>query len=150
MNMWHMRIDINIMCRMYVSHSGTVQWGHTYDMGSFSRHCHCHCHGHGQGHVVFILATYPEGKWTINPNPFSPSIIAQTWQRALVSKAPSPPTDSKILFHPAPPQTVLKILSYACDESSSTARRTSSKLGSVPSKFGHHGHKIGSLLSVPF
>jgi hypothetical protein len=29
-------------------------------------------HGHGPGHGVFILATYPEGKWITNPNPLSP------------------------------------------------------------------------------
>ena len=30
------------------------------------------------GHGIFILATHPEGKWTTNPNPRSPSIPAQT------------------------------------------------------------------------
>ncbi len=40
-------------------------------------------HGHGHGHVLFILATYHEGKWTTHPNPLSP-IPAQAQQRALV------------------------------------------------------------------
>jgi hypothetical protein len=26
-------------------------------------------HGHGHGHGIFILATYPEGTWSTNPNP---------------------------------------------------------------------------------
>jgi hypothetical protein len=43
-------------------------------------------HGHGHGHGIFILTTHPEGIWTTNPNPRSPSIPAQTQQRVLVSK----------------------------------------------------------------
>jgi hypothetical protein len=31
-----------------------------------------HGHGHGHGHGVFILATYPKGKWRTNPNPLYP------------------------------------------------------------------------------
>ncbi len=40
---------------------------------------------HGHGHGIFILATYPEETWYEQPipNPLSPSIPAQTQQRAL-------------------------------------------------------------------
>ncbi len=41
----------------------------------------CHRMLHGHGHGIFILATYPEGTWSTNPNPLSPSIPAQTQQR---------------------------------------------------------------------
>jgi hypothetical protein len=30
-----------------------------------------HSHGHGHGHGLFILATYPKGIWTTNPNPLA-------------------------------------------------------------------------------
>jgi hypothetical protein len=48
-------------------------------------HGHVRGHGHGHGHWVFILAMYPKGKSTTNPN-----------------KLPKIPT----LFHPDPTRTL--------------------------------------------
>ncbi len=59
--------------------------------------------GTGHGHGLFILATYHKGKWTTHPNPLSPSIPAQTQQRALVSEARSPSNGSQNLLSPSIP-----------------------------------------------
>ncbi len=64
------------------------------------------------GHGIFILATHPEDLQDMNNQSqpsftVAPSIPVQTQQRALVSKARSPPTDSKTPFDPAPLQTQL-------------------------------------------
>jgi hypothetical protein len=62
-----------------------TQWTHRY------------VHGHGHGHGIFILATHPEGTWTTNPNPLSPSIPAQTQQRHWYRRPGAP------LLAPKPP-----------------------------------------------
>ncbi len=55
-----------------------------------------HSWTNGHSHRICILATHPEGIWTTNPNPLSPSSPAQNRTRALVSKARSPLTDSGV------------------------------------------------------
>jgi hypothetical protein len=75
-----------------------------------------HSRGHGHGHGLSISAMYHKGKWTTYPNPLSPSIPAQTQQRALVSEAWTPSNALKTSFHPATPQTLfdfrLSVTSY--------------------------------------
>ncbi len=49
------------ICRHCIPHCQSVclQFSILYNV----TRSHCHCHGH----LIFILATHPEGKWTTNP-----------------------------------------------------------------------------------